>query len=42
LDHCCTGWRAKAILAHAFALERYGPSVVGSIYTLRAPDAAAR
>lgn len=38
----CTGWRAKATLAHAFAPERYGPSVVGSVYTLRAPDAAAR
>ncbi len=36
----CTGWRAKAALAHAFAPERYGPSVVGSLYTLRAPDAA--
>jgi 7,8-dihydropterin-6-yl-methyl-4-(beta-D-ribofuranosyl)aminobenzene 5'-phosphate synthase len=36
----CTGWRAKAILAHAFAPERYGPSVVGSTYTLRALDAA--
>ena len=32
----CTGWRAKAALAHAFAPERYGPSVVGSTYTLRA------
>ena len=38
----CTGWRAKAALAHAFAPERYGPSAVGSMYTLRAPDAAAR
>jgi 7,8-dihydropterin-6-yl-methyl-4-(beta-D-ribofuranosyl)aminobenzene 5'-phosphate synthase len=36
----CTGWRAKVALAHAFAPERYGPCVVGSIYTLRAPDAA--
>ncbi len=33
----CTGWRAKAALAHAFAPDRYGPSVVGSMYTLRAP-----
>ena len=32
----CTGWRAKAALAHAFAPERYGPSVVGSTYALRA------
>jgi len=32
----CTGWRAKAALAQAFAPERYGPSVVGSTYTLRA------
>jgi 7,8-dihydropterin-6-yl-methyl-4-(beta-D-ribofuranosyl)aminobenzene 5'-phosphate synthase len=31
----CTGWRAKAALAQAFAPERYGPSVVGSTYTLR-------
>src|SRR5574341_216220 len=38
----CTGWRAKAALAHAFAPARYGPSVVGSVYTLRAPDAAVR
>jgi 7,8-dihydropterin-6-yl-methyl-4-(beta-D-ribofuranosyl)aminobenzene 5'-phosphate synthase len=33
----CTGWRAKAALARAFAPDRYGPSVVGSMYTLRAP-----
>jgi 7,8-dihydropterin-6-yl-methyl-4-(beta-D-ribofuranosyl)aminobenzene 5'-phosphate synthase len=33
----CTGWRAKAALAHAFAPDRYGPSVVGSMYTLHAP-----
>lgn len=32
----CTGSRAKAALAHAFAPERYGPSIVGSLYTLRA------
>jgi 7,8-dihydropterin-6-yl-methyl-4-(beta-D-ribofuranosyl)aminobenzene 5'-phosphate synthase len=32
----CTGWRAKAALAQAFAPARYGPSVVGSTYTLRA------
>jgi 7,8-dihydropterin-6-yl-methyl-4-(beta-D-ribofuranosyl)aminobenzene 5'-phosphate synthase len=32
----CTGWRAKAALAAAFAPGRYGPSVVGSRYTLRA------
>jgi 7,8-dihydropterin-6-yl-methyl-4-(beta-D-ribofuranosyl)aminobenzene 5'-phosphate synthase len=33
----CTGWRAKAALAAVFAPGRYGPSVVGSIYALRAP-----
>jgi 7,8-dihydropterin-6-yl-methyl-4-(beta-D-ribofuranosyl)aminobenzene 5'-phosphate synthase len=32
----CTGWRAKAALAHAFAPGDYGPSVVGSLYALRA------
>ena len=32
----CTGWRAKAALAHAFAPGNYGPSVVGSLYALRA------
>jgi 7,8-dihydropterin-6-yl-methyl-4-(beta-D-ribofuranosyl)aminobenzene 5'-phosphate synthase len=32
----CTGWRAKAALAQAFAPARYGPSAVGSLYTLRA------
>jgi 7,8-dihydropterin-6-yl-methyl-4-(beta-D-ribofuranosyl)aminobenzene 5'-phosphate synthase len=32
----CTGWRAKAALAHTFAPGRYGPSVVGSLYALRA------
>jgi len=32
----CTGWRAKAALAHAFAPGKYGPSVVGSLYALRA------
>lgn len=30
----CTGWRAKAALAEAFSPGRYGPSVVGSRYTL--------
>jgi 7,8-dihydropterin-6-yl-methyl-4-(beta-D-ribofuranosyl)aminobenzene 5'-phosphate synthase len=30
----CTGWRAKAALAAAFAPGRYGPSVVGSRYML--------
>jgi 7,8-dihydropterin-6-yl-methyl-4-(beta-D-ribofuranosyl)aminobenzene 5'-phosphate synthase len=32
----CTGWRAKAALAGAFAPGRYGPSVVGSRYHLEA------
>ena len=32
----CTGWRAKAALANTFAPGRYGPSVVGSRYTLAA------
>jgi 7,8-dihydropterin-6-yl-methyl-4-(beta-D-ribofuranosyl)aminobenzene 5'-phosphate synthase len=32
----CTGWRAKAALAAAFAPGRYGPSVVGSRYVLQA------
>ena len=32
----CTGWRAKAALAQAFAPTRYGPSAVGSLYTLHA------
>ncbi|HEX4826321.1 MAG TPA: MBL fold metallo-hydrolase [Candidatus Polarisedimenticolaceae bacterium] len=32
----CTGWRAKAALARAFAPGHYGPSVVGSLYALRA------
>ncbi|MFL5363892.1 MAG: MBL fold metallo-hydrolase [Myxococcales bacterium] len=32
----CTGWRAKAALARAFAPGRYGPSVVGSSYALTA------
>jgi 7,8-dihydropterin-6-yl-methyl-4-(beta-D-ribofuranosyl)aminobenzene 5'-phosphate synthase len=31
----CTGWRAKAALAEAFAPGRYAPSVVGSLYRLR-------
>jgi 7,8-dihydropterin-6-yl-methyl-4-(beta-D-ribofuranosyl)aminobenzene 5'-phosphate synthase len=34
----CTGWRAKAALAEAFAPGRYGPSVVGTRYLLRATD----
>jgi 7,8-dihydropterin-6-yl-methyl-4-(beta-D-ribofuranosyl)aminobenzene 5'-phosphate synthase len=32
----CTGWRAKAALADAFAPRHYGPSVVGSRYHLDA------
>jgi 7,8-dihydropterin-6-yl-methyl-4-(beta-D-ribofuranosyl)aminobenzene 5'-phosphate synthase len=32
----CTGWRAKAALAHQFAPGNYGPSAVGSLYALRA------
>ncbi|MGR8918122.1 MAG: MBL fold metallo-hydrolase [Gammaproteobacteria bacterium] len=32
----CTGWRAKARLAEAFAPGRYGPSVVGTLYRLSA------
>jgi len=35
----CTGWRAKAALAAAFAPGRYGPSVVGSLYRLEAEAA---
>jgi 7,8-dihydropterin-6-yl-methyl-4-(beta-D-ribofuranosyl)aminobenzene 5'-phosphate synthase len=35
----CTGWRAKAKLAEAFAPGRYAPSVVGSLYRLRAASA---
>ena len=34
----CTGWRAKVALAQAFAPDRYGPSAVGTAYTLRAPE----
>ncbi len=35
----CTGWRAKAALANAFAPGRYAPSVVGTMYRLSAtPD----
>lgn len=35
----CTGWRAKAKLAEAFAPGRYAPSVVGTMYRLSvAPD----
>jgi 7,8-dihydropterin-6-yl-methyl-4-(beta-D-ribofuranosyl)aminobenzene 5'-phosphate synthase len=37
----CTGWRAKARLANAFAPGRYGPSVVGTQYRLSARAAAA-
>lgn len=32
----CTGWRAKAALADRFAPGRFGPSVVGTTYSLRA------
>ena len=32
----CTGWRAKARLASTFAPGRYAPSVVGTLYRLRA------
>lgn len=32
----CTGWRAKARLADAFAPGRYAPSVVGTCYRLTA------
>jgi 7,8-dihydropterin-6-yl-methyl-4-(beta-D-ribofuranosyl)aminobenzene 5'-phosphate synthase len=32
----CTGWRAKAKLAHTFAPGRYAPSVVGTLYRLGA------
>src|SRR5215468_6614458 len=32
----CTGWRAKAALAAAFAPGRYAPSVVGTLYRLAA------
>jgi 7,8-dihydropterin-6-yl-methyl-4-(beta-D-ribofuranosyl)aminobenzene 5'-phosphate synthase len=32
----CTGWRAKARLATAFAPGRYAPSVVGTLYRLTA------
>lgn len=32
----CTGWRAKAKLAQAFAPGRYAPSVVGTLYRLGA------
>ena len=35
----CTGWRASAALAAAFAPARYAPSVVGSRYLLRAEGA---
>lgn len=36
----CTGWRAKAALAAAFAPGRYGPSFAGTRYLLAAVDAA--
>ena len=32
----CTGWRAKAVLAARFAPGRYGPSAVGTSYSLAA------
>lgn len=32
----CTGWRAKAALAERFAPGRFGPSVVGTTYSLSA------
>ena len=32
----CTGWRAKAALCGVFAPERFAPSVVGSMYALKA------
>ena len=32
----CTGWRAKAALAQAFAPTNYGPSAVGAQYVLKA------
>ncbi|MEN9726528.1 MAG: hypothetical protein RL434_894 [Pseudomonadota bacterium] len=32
----CTGWRAKQALANAFAPRNYAPSVVGTLYRLRA------
>jgi 7,8-dihydropterin-6-yl-methyl-4-(beta-D-ribofuranosyl)aminobenzene 5'-phosphate synthase len=35
----CTGWRAKAKLADAFAPGRYAPSVVGTLYRLSAVPA---
>jgi 7,8-dihydropterin-6-yl-methyl-4-(beta-D-ribofuranosyl)aminobenzene 5'-phosphate synthase len=35
----CTGWRAKAALASAFAPGQYGPSFVGTRYVLTADDA---
>ncbi|HUL06939.1 MAG TPA: MBL fold metallo-hydrolase [Candidatus Acidoferrum sp.] len=35
----CTGWRAKAALAAAFAPGRYAPSVVGTLYRLAATPA---
>ena len=35
----CTGWRAKSALAAAFAPGRYGPSAVGTRYTLKAGQA---
>lgn len=35
----CTGWRAKAKLAEAFAPGRYAPSVVGTMYRLSAAPA---
>ena len=34
----CSGWRAKASLAQAFAPTQYAPSMVGSMYLLQAED----
>ena len=32
----CTGWRAKTALSNSFAPRGYAPSVVGSVYSLKA------
>ncbi|MCH8887418.1 MAG: MBL fold metallo-hydrolase [SAR324 cluster bacterium] len=32
----CTGWRAKTALSNSFAPGGYAPSVVGSVYSLKA------
>lgn len=34
----CTGWRAKSRLADTFAPGRYAPSVVGTLYRLKADE----